>query len=183
MQVFTDTRDQDDGQSRTETLNLFSTPNNESTTIGKMIGRGQAKVLSREQSKYIHDSVLKYRAQLATGPGKAWVEKVKTACRTAIPAERPRGEGGLTRVCVQVDLPPEPDFDAEPASVEITSPKDLPSMATGVTPAQRQDLPITLDEEKAVTPSVPRQPVEASSQRQTFEPIDDEADRSSPLFW
>ena len=43
MQVFTDNREQEDGQSRTETLNLFTTPNNESTTIGKMIGRGQAK--------------------------------------------------------------------------------------------------------------------------------------------
>ena len=71
----------------------------------------------------------------------------------------------------------------QPVSVEVTSPKDLPSMATGITPAQRQDLPITLDEEEAATPSVPRQPVEASSQRQTLEPIDDEADRSSPLFW
>ena len=69
------------------------------------------------------------------------------------------------------------------AAVEVTSPKDLPSMPTGVTPAQRQDLPITLDEEKAATPSVPRQPIEASSQRETLEPIDDKADRSSPLFW
>ena len=75
--------------------------------------------------------------------------------------------------------------DAPPAEerVRVIDDKDLPPMPTGITPAQRQDLPITLDEEKAATPSVPRQPVEASSQRKTFEPIDDEADRSSPLFW
>jgi hypothetical protein len=145
MQVFTDNREQEDGQARTETLNLFNTPSNESTTIGKMIGRGQAKVLSHSQSKYIHDSVLDYRAKLAAGPGKAWVEQVKAACRNAMPTEQPRGTGGLTKVCVAVDLPPEPDFDAPPA-VEVTAPKDLISVGAGPTPPQ-PDGPITLDEE------------------------------------
>lgn len=147
MQVFTDNREQEDGQSRTETLNLFTTPKNESTTIGNMIGRGQAKVLSKEQSRYIHDKVLEYRAQLAAGPGKAWVEQVKAACRNAIPVEQPRGTGGLTRVCVAVDLPPEPDFDAPPPAVEVTAPKDLVSVGAGHTPAEALDLPITLEEE------------------------------------
>ena len=78
--------------------------------------------------------------------------------------------------------------DAPPAEERVLREVDVTERSaflwpTGITPAQRQDLPITLDEEKAATPSVPRQPVEASSQRETLEPIDDEADRSSPLFW
>lgn len=75
--------------------------------------------------------------------------------------------------------------DAPPAEerVRVIDDKDLPPMPTGITPAEPQDLPITLDEEEAATPSIPRQPVEASSQRETFEPEHDEADRSSPLFW
>ena len=148
MQVFTDS--DEDGAKRTETLNLFNRPGGaESTEIGRRIGHGQLHALSREQSKFIHDSVLKYRAQLAAGRGREWVEQVKAALRAAnpIPSESTRGAGGLTRLCVGIDLPPEPDLDAPyPEAVEVTAPKDLACVTHGVTPAQQPDLPVTLEE-------------------------------------
>ena len=85
-------------------------------------------MLSKEQSKYIHDSVLEYRAQLSTGTGQAWVEQIKKACREALPVEKPVGNGSLKMFELSIDLPPEPDFDIalEKETVETRpDPKDF----------------------------------------------------------
>ena len=143
MTVFAAERDQKDGDSRTETLNLFTTPKGDSTFIGARIGQGQLQSLNSTQSRYIHDKVLEYRQQLSEGPGKAWVDEIKKRLRHAVPAGN---EEGLTKLCVAVDLPPEPDLGAPASpSVEVTSPKDLASVSIGCTPAEAENLPITLE--------------------------------------
>ena len=40
------------------------------------------------------------------------------------------------------------DLTMQPERVQVTDPKDLPPLAHGVTPAQAQDLPVTLETEQ-----------------------------------
>ena len=154
MTVFAADRDQTDGKSRTETMNLFNTPSGESTRTGTMLGQGRLKVLSQQQSRYIHNKVLEYRQQLSEGPGKEWVEEIKRRCRGAMPETAERGDGGLTKVCVEVELPVEPTFKGASAPVvEIASSRDFAAVSVGHTPAQ-PDGPLTLEQEPE-TPFVP----------------------------
>ena len=109
MQVFTD--DAKDKESRTAELNLFNTPSKESTAIGKALGSGELMSLSTEQSRFVHDSVLEYRASLATPEGQAYVEAIKSACRRGITSG---DTGRLTPACTSVELPPEPVTPTQP---------------------------------------------------------------------
>lgn len=107
LQVFSERGNDEDGE-RTAKLGLFSTPKGENTLIGSQLGDRQLLALSREQSKFIHDSVIEYRKQLAsTAPGREYVETVKQRCRTATAAT---AEDGLIRLFAPVEMPAEPDF-------------------------------------------------------------------------
>ena len=148
LQVFAQSGDEKETQSRTATLNLFRCPNGESTRIGSMIGQGQLKALTPAQSEYIHNKVLEYRQQLSVGVGKAWVEDVKAACRGAMATEEKAADGQLTRLCVAVDLPPEPEMEpyAPPAVALVPDPKDFDVVLPAPIPAaQSKKLPITLE--------------------------------------
>jgi hypothetical protein len=148
LQVFAEDRDKKEGQTRTETANLFRALSGESTRIGSMIGQGRLKALTPSQSEYIHNKVLDYRQQLSVGVGKAWVEDVKTACRGAMTTEEKAADGQLTRLCVAVDLPPEPDMDpyAPPAVALTPDPKDFDIVLPAPIPAtQSQKLALTLE--------------------------------------
>lgn len=146
MTVFAEDRDKREGESRIETLNLFNRPNSESTTIGLMIGRGQLKSLSSDQSRYIHDKVLEYRQQLSHGAGKKWVDECKARMARAIPMEAETGPQELTRICMSVEMPPEPQLEApQSPSVEVSNPKDISYVLVGHTPAEA-DGPLTLEQ-------------------------------------
>ena len=163
LQVFAQSGDEKETQSRTATLNLFRCPSGESTRIGSMIGQGRLKALTPAQSEYIHNKVLEYRQKLSVGAGKAWIEEVKTACRGAMTTEQQGGDG-LTRLCVAVDIPPEPDMDpyAPPAVALAPDPKDFDTvLPPSDTPTQAPKLPLTLDEEEGLTPVQEREPLEA----------------------
>ena len=148
LQVFAEDRDKKEGESRTETANLFRASSGESTRIGSMIGQGRLKALTPAQSEYIHNKVLEYRQQLSVGVGKAWIEDVKAACRGAMTTEEKAADGQLARLCVAVDLPPEPEMDpyAPPAVALAPDPKDFDVVLPAPIPAtQSQKLPLTLE--------------------------------------
>ena len=155
LQVFAQSGDEKETQSRTATLNLFRCPNGESTRIGSMIGQGRLKALTTAQSEYIHNKVLEYRQQLSVGVGKAWIDDVKTACRGAMTTEEKAADGELTRLCVSVELPPEPFLEpyVPPAVALVPDPKDFDTVLPPTNPpTQDSKLPLTLDEEEGPAP-------------------------------
>ena len=166
LQVFAEPGDKKETQSRTETVNLFRAPSGEGTRIGTMIGHGRLQALTTQQSQYIHNKVLEYRQQLSVGVGRAWVdENVKNACRGAMTTEEKVADGQLTRLCVAVDLPPEPDMEpyAPPAVALVPDPKDFDTvLPPSNAPAQGNKLPITLDEEESLNPIQKGTPLQAT---------------------
>jgi len=132
QQVFAGDKDKDEAASRTVEVNLLKGNSNGDSQLRDRIAKGKLKVLSLEQSRYIHNKVLEYREQLAcTDHGRAYIADVKTACREALPpSDAHRSVGGLTHIGQMLripDLPAEPDWDdPSPAPrVEVTSPRDL----------------------------------------------------------
>ena len=123
------------------------------TTIGEAVATRKAVYLTPEQSRYIHDSVLAYRATLAnTEHGRQWVEQVKEAARNAAPANTTtRTPGKLTpigAICIPFQMPAEPDWNEprnEPPVVQAgPDPRDLaadpqPSVFPGQSPLRTQE--------------------------------------------
>jgi len=153
LQVFAEAGDKKETQSRTETLNLFRSPGGEGTRIGTMIGQSRLQALSTNQSEYIHNKVLEYRQQLSVGAGKAWVDDVKDVCRAAMTTEH-KADDGIARLCVAVELPPEPLMEpyAPPTVALAPDPKDFDTVLPPANPpTQDSKLPLTLDETKGTT--------------------------------
>ena len=119
IQVFAD-KDRDENAPRTSKRNFV-----EGDKIGDLIKHRKVRVLSYEQSQYIHDRVLEYRELLATTEqGQQYVEGVKTALRDSIPEKtRPRLHH-ISEIFSPALLPDEPDLTA-PERVEVVSPRDF----------------------------------------------------------
>ena len=113
QQVFAGNRDNDESAPRTVDTNLLKGNSNGDSQLRDRIAKGLLKVLTPQQSLFIHEKVLDYRWMLeGTSQGQQYVADIKTACREALPPpDAHRSFGGLSHVGLLLrvpDLPIEP---------------------------------------------------------------------------
>ncbi|WP_438983919.1 hypothetical protein [Vulcanococcus sp.] len=113
QQVFAGNRDNDESAPRTMDTNLLKGNSNGDSQLRDRIAKGLIKVLTPQQSRFIHEKVLEHRAMLeGTSQGLQYIADVKTACREALPPpEAHRGVRGLSHIGLLLRvpvLPPEP---------------------------------------------------------------------------
>lgn len=113
QQVFAGNRDNDESAPRTVDANLLKGNSNGESQLRDRIARDLLKVLTPQQSAYIHAKVLEYRQMLeGTSEGLQYIADVKTACREGMPPDDAhRGISGLSHIGLLLrvpDLPPEP---------------------------------------------------------------------------
>ena len=114
-QVFeSDKRKSAETASRTETINLFRTKDGNSR-IGSMIAEGTAKCLSREESRYIHEQVLKLRVRMSTPEGREFVAEISRRAKESLRPKAPHVAPGrlvpISDLAVPFEMPPEPNWD------------------------------------------------------------------------
>lgn len=134
MQVFAGhAKDDEETKPRTARVNLLKGNEAGESHLGSRIASGQLRVLSAEQSRYIHNKVLEYRELLTyTEKGRQYVEDVKAACRDAVPpADAQRGTDRLMHIGQLLripQMPDEPDWDDNRPTVQVTNPRDFVPM-------------------------------------------------------
>lgn len=114
-QVFeNDKRGTAENASRTQVINLFRTTEG-NTAIGAMIAAGTAKCLSFEESRYIHEQVLKMRVRMNTPEGQEYIAEISKRAKEALRPKAPHvAPGRLTPIsdlAVPFEMPPEPNWD------------------------------------------------------------------------
>ena len=87
------------------------------TIIGTQIAEGTALCLSAEESRYIHNEVLKMRSRLHTPEGRAYVEEISRRAKETTPPPATHVAPGrltpLSDLLVPFEMPPEPNWDDE----------------------------------------------------------------------
>lgn len=124
IQVFAD-KDRDENAPRTQRRNFIS--DSKSIAIPELIKAKKLRVLSYEQSQYIHDRVLEYRELLATTQeGQEYVDSVKAVLRAAVPEQKRQRLQHVSEVFAPAELPPEPELTAvHTERVQVVSPRDF----------------------------------------------------------
>ena len=124
IQVFAD-KDKDENAPRTARKNFINDP--KAVTIPELIKNKKIRILSYEQSQYIHDRVLEYRELLATTQeGQEYVDSVKAVLRAAVPEQKRQRLQHVSEVFAPAELPPEPELTAvHTERVQVVSPRDF----------------------------------------------------------
>lgn len=123
QQVWIDPKSQDEDKnaSRVMNLNLYSTPQGRSTVF-EMYENGALVMLTPNEANRIHDGVLKYRAQLFTPEGRAYIDEIAKRAKEALPDPNifkgtntgQRKFHPIGALCVPFEMPPEPWADPQP---------------------------------------------------------------------